>query len=112
MKKIIAIAAVTFMSASAVAATSYRTAETTQHATYISEAVASQSEAQKAAEAYIAKLQIQNGMELSQGLPTPHSRINTRSLDLVGTDWAVVESNGQYKAKVDVAYSYEYRTLR
>lgn len=112
MKKIIAITAIVLMSTSAVAATSYRTVDTMQNATYVGEAVASQTEAKAAAQAYITDLQAKNGMELSQHLPTPHSRINTRSLELAGTEWAVVQSNGQYKAKVDVAYTYEYRSAR
>lgn len=112
MKKIIAIAAVALMSTSVAAATSYRTEDTTQHATYVSDSVGTEAEAQSVAEAYIASLEGKNGMELSQGLPTPHSRVNTRTLEVVDTDWAVVNSNGQYKAKVDVAYTYEYRSLR
>jgi hypothetical protein len=112
MKKFITIAAVALMSTSAVAATSYRTEATTQHATYVSDAVTTQAEAKAVAEAYIASLQDKNGMELSQGLPTPHSRINTRSLDVVSSDWAVVKTNNEYKAKVDVTYTYEYRSER
>jgi hypothetical protein len=112
MQKTITIAAITLLSTAAFAATSYRTADTTQHATFVSDAVSSQAEAKAIAEAYISDLQAKNGMQLSQGLPTPHSRINTRSLDVVGTDWAVVKTSDQYKAKVDVTYTYEYRSER
>lgn len=112
MKNIITIAAVALLSTSAFAGNSYRTEDTTQNATFVSDAVSSHADAQTIAEAYISSLQEKNGMELSQGLPTPHSRVNTRSLEVVDTDWAVVQSNGQYKAKVDVTYTYEYRSLR
>lgn len=112
MRILIAIAAIALMGTSAVAATSYRTEDTTQRAIFVSDAVATQAQAKAVAEAYIAQLKSKNGMELSQGLPTPHSRINTRSLKLVDTDWAVVHASGQYKAKVDVKYTYEYRSAR
>lgn len=112
MKKIITITAVALLSTATYAGTSYRTADTTQHATFVSDAVSSQAEAKAIAEAYISGLQAKNGMELSQGLPTPHSRINTRSLDVVDTEWAVVQTSNQYKAKVDVTYTYEYRYAR
>ena len=112
MKNIITIAAIALMSTSAFAGTSYRTEESTQRATYVSDAVATQAQAKALAEAYIASLQDKNGMQLAQGLPTPHSRINTRSLDVVSSDWAVVKTNDQYKAKVDVTYTYEYREAK
>jgi alpha-acetolactate decarboxylase len=120
MKKVITLAAAlligtTAMSTSVMAATQYKDVTTNQTAQYVTDAVSSQAEAEALAANFVSNLEQKDNFELSQQLPTPHLRMDKRSMEVTDTELSVVTEEAQdgsieYRAVVDVDYSYNYRS--
>jgi hypothetical protein len=98
-------------------ANQYKTSTTNQTAIYTSDGAATQAEAAEMATSYIESLQNLDAFELSQKLPTPHRRIDKRSMELNATEVEVVSEQAEdgstaHVAKVTINYSYDYRNRK
>ncbi len=117
MKKVIALASVLLLSTSAMAATQYKDVTTHQHAQYVTDFASTQAEAEQLGNAFIDDISAKNNFELSQKLPTPHLKMDKRSMELDGTELNVIADEAEdgtvsYRAIVDVDYSYTYRAAK
>ncbi len=98
-------------------ATQYEDAHTKQNAIFMTDSVASEAEAQALGAAYIEDLNNASAVALGQKLPTPHLRIDRRSMEIDKTSMEVMtepdaSGNTRYYAQVVVGYSYTYRDAR
>ncbi len=115
MKKVIALTtALLLSSTAAIAGTSYKDVSTNQQAQYVTEYASTQAEAEQMGNEFIAELNGSSNFELSQKLPTPHSRMDKRSMELTDTELNIISEEAadgtvSYRAVVDVDYSYDYR---
>ncbi len=114
MRKLTVLGATLLMSSAAFAG-EFKDAHTSQHAIFMSDAVASEQEAQALGAAYIDGLNNTSAVALGQKLPTPHRRIDRRSMAIDKTSMEVMteldaSGNPSYFAQVVVGYSYTYRT--
>jgi hypothetical protein len=117
MKKVITLAAALLLSTSALAATQYKDVSTNQTARYLTDAVSTQADAEALATTFVSELEEKSNFELSQQLPTPHLRMDKRSMEVTDTELSVVTEEAEdgtvnYRAVVDVDYSYNYRTSK
>lgn len=108
---------ITIAISGAAMADQYRTSNTHQSALYTSDSASSEAEAVNMANSYADSLQNMSAIELSQKLPTPHRRVDKRSLGLDSTEVEVVsqqndDGSTDYFGQVVVKYSYEYRTSK
>jgi hypothetical protein len=101
------------MSATALASSQYKDVSTNQSARFITEGVASQQEAEALANRFVDELDSKSQFELSQQLPTPHRRMDKRSMEVTDTELSFVTEESvdgiKYRAVVDVDYTYQYR---
>jgi hypothetical protein len=100
---------------SAAFAGEFESIQTNQNAIFISDAVASQAEAESLGAAYIEKLSATKNIDLAQSLPTPHRKIDRRSMSLDSTAMEVISEDAKdgsvnYFAQVEIGYSYTYRS--
>jgi hypothetical protein len=114
MKKVITLAAALLLSTSAFAATQYKDVTTHQTAQYVTDAVSTHAEAEELATNFVTELDSKDNFELSQQLPTPHLRMDKRSMEVTDTELSFVteeadDGSVNYRAVVDVDYSYNYR---
>ena len=98
-------------------ATQYNTSNTNQSAIYKSDMVSTSQEAMEIGNSYIENLENSNTFELSQKLPTPHLRIDKRSVSLTGTEIKIKEEvndsgESEFYAEVDVDYNYSYKSKK
>jgi hypothetical protein len=117
MKKVITLAAALLLSTSAFAATQYKDVTTNQTVQYVTDAVSTQAEAESLATNFVTELEAKNSLELSQQLPTPHLRMDKRSMEVSDTELSVVAEEAEdgsvsYRAVVDVDYNYSYRSAK
>jgi hypothetical protein len=117
MKKVITLAAVLLLSTSAMAATQYKDVTTNQSAQYLTDAVSTQAEAEALATNFVTELDNKDSFELSQQLPTPHLRMDKRSMEVTDTELSFVteeaaDGSVNYRAVVDVDYNYSYRAKK
>ncbi|ORT50526.1 hypothetical protein ST37_11755 [Vibrio sp. qd031] len=114
MKKVITLAAALLLSTSVFAANQYKDVTTNQTAQYVTDAVSTQAEAEALANGFVTELDGKNNFELSQQLPTPHLRMDKRSMEVTDTELSFVTEEAadgslNYRAVVDVDYTYNYR---
>jgi hypothetical protein len=117
MKKVITLTAAILLSTSAMAATQYKDVSTNQTAQYLTSAVSTQAEAEVLATNFVSELNNKNSFELSQQLPTPHLRMDKRSMAVTDTELSIVTEDAadgtvSYRAVVDVDYTYSYRAKK
>jgi hypothetical protein len=108
------ILATTLLMSSAVFAAEMKSVQTNQNAIFMSDLVATQAEAAAIGAAYIDKLNATNNIALVQSLPTPHQKIDRRSMSLDSTEMEVLsekadDGSTEYFAQVEIGYSYTYR---
>ncbi|ORT50529.1 hypothetical protein ST37_11775 [Vibrio sp. qd031] len=114
MNKLIALSAALLVSTTAFASGQYKDVSTNQSARFITEGVSSQEEAQALASTFVDDLDSKSNIELSQQLPTPHLRMDKRSMEVTDTELSFIteeatDGSTTYRAVVDVDYTYNYR---
>lgn len=116
MKKTIqAILTTIVLLPTAVMAGQYKTVNTNQSAIFKSDLVLSLEKAEVIGNNFIQELRGSDTFELSQRLPTPHIRIDKRSVELKGTELSIKEQLREdgtlgYYSEVAIDYKYSYKT--
>ncbi|ORT49474.1 hypothetical protein ST37_13835 [Vibrio sp. qd031] len=113
MRALTVLSAALLMSSAAFAG-EMESIHTNQNAIFMSDAVATQAEAETLGAAYIEKLSATRDIDLAQSLPTPHRKIDRRSMSLDSTEMNVISEEAddgtmEYFAQVEIGYSYSYR---
>jgi hypothetical protein len=103
------------LTSSAAFASDMKSVDTHQNAIYMSDPVTTAAEAESLGLAYIEKLSNIEGIDLAQSLPTPHRKIDRRSMSLDSTEMEVLSEEAddgsiEYFAQVEIGYSYTYRS--
>jgi hypothetical protein len=113
MKTLTILSAALLMSTAAIGA-EMKSVQTNQNAIFMSDPVSTQAEAEALGLAYIDTLNATKNVALAQRLPTPHQKIDRRSMNLDSTEMEVVSEEADdgsvnYFAQVEIGYSYTYR---